>query len=244
MKNAMGLFSRMIGRFRLDRFLIALLCGCGVALGGLGWLQENPQHNPWSPLDLRDPVGWATEAKLATLRSDPQACRDTLERSNVSFTLLDPVGEGACRREDRTAPDELRLAGRTPAMTCPTAAAMTMWLDKSLDVRAREHLGSKIARVEHFGTFSCRRVYGREEGPWSEHATANAIDISGFVLEDGRSISVLDDWDGGGAEAQFLRDVRDDSCQFFATVLSPDYNDAHRDHFHLDQADRRWGLCR
>jgi hypothetical protein len=87
-------------------------------------------------------------------------------------------------------------------------------------------------------------MYGASEGRWSEHATGNAIDIAGFVLEDGRRISVLGDWDGEDAEARFLRAVRDGACKSFATVLSPDYNAAHADHFHLDQ-DGRWsGVCR
>ena len=50
-----------------------------------------------------------------------------------------------------------------------------------------------------------------------------------------------------GAEATFLREVRTGACDLFATVLSPDYNAAHRDHLHFDQADRGgtgWGLCR
>jgi len=90
-------------------------------------------------------------------------------------------------------------------------------------------------------------MYGRSEGDFSEHATANALDVAGFTLADGRSISVLRDWTGDGEDAQFLRAVRDGACDLFSTVLSPDYNAAHRDHFHFDQADRGttgWRACR
>ena len=89
-------------------------------------------------------------------------------------------------------------------------------------------------------------IYGRDSGDWSEHATANAIDIAGFVIEDGTRISVLRDWDAG-ERGRFLDDVRDGACDLFATVLSPDYNAAHRDHLHLDQASRGafgWRACR
>ena len=75
----------------------------------------------------------------------------------------------------------------------------------------------------------------------------NAIDIAGFRLEDGTRISVVDDWDEDGPRSVFLRDVRDGACDLFATVLSPDYNAAHRDHLHLDQAARGemgWRGCR
>ena len=88
-------------------------------------------------------------------------------------------------------------------------------------------------------------MYGRDDGPWSEHATGNAIDIAGFELKDGRVISILQDWDGEEARARFLRVARDEACDLFGTVLSPDYNAAHRDHFHLDQQDRAFGgACR
>src|SRR5690606_2569890 len=109
----------------------------------------------------------------------------------------------------------------------------------------RELLGSPVARLEHFGTYSCRRLYGRGEGPWSEHATGNAIDIGGFVLEDGRRLTLLGDWKGEDEEAAFLRRVRDEACAVFGTVLSPDYNAAHADHLHLDQEARGFGgVCR
>ena len=78
-----------------------------------------------------------------------------------------------------------------------------------------------------------------------EHATGNAIDIAAFVTEDGRRISILQGWNGDGAEARFLRRVRDEACGVFGTVLSPDYNEAHRDHLHFDQAARGFGsFCR
>jgi hypothetical protein len=104
-----------------------------------------------------------------------------------------------------------------------------------------------VAAVDHAGSYSCRRIYGRSEGRFSEHATADALDITGFRLADGTRISVLRDWESGGPKTAFLHDVRDGSCRLFATVLSPDYNAAHADHLHLDQAERGkvgWSLCR
>jgi hypothetical protein len=62
--------------------------------------------------------------------------------------------------------------------------------------------------------------------------------VAGFRLEDGTRVSVVRDWTAGGAKSDFLKEVRDGGCDLFATVLSPDYNAAHRDHLHLDQAQR------
>ncbi len=237
--------SRRIGKFRLDRLGIALLLLGAALVAGRAWLAQHPEHSPWAPLDLGDPPGWATESKIAALRDDPGECRAVLQRSDVAFAALDPQGEGACRRDDRTRLTAYPLAPDKPPTTCALAAALELWLRRGVEPAANEIFGSPVARIEHMGAYSCRRLYGRAQGRWSEHATGNAIDIAGFVLEDGGRISVLGDWDNDDKEAAFLRRVRDESCKVFGTVLSPDYNAAHRDHFHLDQQARGWGsVCR
>ena len=230
--------------FRSARRALLALIPLAGAIAGWQWLQSNPQHNPMAPLDLRDPPGWATRNKLVALRTDVAECRAVLERSDIAFTALEPTGVGNCARPDRTQLRDFPLAPDTPAVTCPVAAAMELWRRDSVAPAARDILGSDIDRIEHLGAYSCRRMYGASEGSWSEHATGNAIDVAAFVLEDGRRISVLGDWDGTDPEAAFLRAVRDGACGSFATVLSPEYNAAHADHFHLDQDDRWSGVCR
>jgi hypothetical protein len=229
---------------RAARLALAALTLLMLAIAGWQWLRNHPEHNLWAPLNLNDPPGWATRAKLVRLKEDVIECRAVLERSDVAFTALAPIGDGPCARPDRTQLGDYPLAPDTPAVTCPVAAALEIWRRDSVAPAARRIMGSEIKRIEHLGAFSCRRIYGGSDGPWSEHATANAIDIAGFVLEDGRRISVLKDWNGNGPKARFLRSVREGACGSFATVLSPDYNAAHANHFHLDQ-DTRWGrVCR
>lgn len=235
---------RVIGAYRLIRAIILLGMLVVIAMLFRGYLESHPQHNPFAELDLRDPIGPMTGRKLAAIAGDIGECRAALERSEISFAALDPVGEGACERPDRTQLEHFPLAPGTPPVTCPVAAALEMWRLHSLEPAAQEMFGTGLARIEHLGAFSCRRTYGREEGAWSEHATANAIDIAGFVLEDGTRISVLRDWQGTDDKALFLWRIRDDACRLFATVLSPDYNAAHADHFHLDQSQRWRGFCR
>jgi len=227
------------------RALTLLLAVALVPLGWIGWqwLQAHPEHNPAAPLDLRDPIGWATATKLARLRSDIGECRAVLERSNVAHAALDPLEDGQCARPDRTQLTGFPLSPNRPATTCPVAAALEIWRSKSVEPAAQEIFGAPLARMEHMGVYNCRRIRGGSE-TWSQHATGNAIDISAFVLEDGTRISLLRDWDGAADKARFLRRLRDDACGVFATVLSPDYNALHADHFHLDQ-DARWtGVCR
>ncbi|MGB3472226.1 MAG: extensin family protein [Erythrobacter sp.] len=236
--------SRRIGRFRWDRTALALMIVFAFGVAGWSWLQGHPEHNPYAPLDLNQPVGWATQGKLVALRDNVPECRAALDRSGIGYTALPATGEGACARPDRTQLQAFPIAPNTPAVTCPVAAGLELWKSKSVEPAAREILGSELVRMEHLGAFNCRRMRGNGSGAWSQHATANAIDIAAFVLEDGRRISLMGEWDRDADEQRFLRRIRDDACGIFATVLSPDYNAAHADHFHLDQ-DTRWtGVCR
>ncbi len=40
-------------------------------------------------------------------------------------------------------------------------------------------------------------------------------------------------------ESRFLKRVHKEACRYFGTVLGPEANEAHRDHFHFDMAPRR-----
>ena len=103
-----------------------------------------------------------------------------------------------------------------------------------MDKAALKHLGSGIRKIQHAGSYSCRKQVGNSSGQWSEHSYANAFDVMGFELDDGRTISVLKDWNGAKDKKRFLRDARKEACKIFRVTLSPDFNAAHADHFHVD----------
>lgn len=116
---------------------------------------------------------------------------------------------------------------------CHTAKAFGDWARFGIDRAARQILKSPLDRIETMGSYSCRNVAGSDKR--SAHATGNAIDVSGFVLKDGRRINLKSDWSGGtAAEREFLRVVQKSACKRFGTVLGPEYNAAHKDHFHLE----------
>jgi len=222
--------------------LLGLVGFAGLLL--YGYARDHPQDMPWTELDLTQPVGAFTGRKLTGLRGEGAQCRALLERAGVRFDPLAPRAAGEhCGFDDavrlRTG-GALHVAYRPAGLgtACPVAAALALWEWHVLQPAAIEHFGTRVASVEHLGSYNCRRMYGRASGGWSEHATANAIDVAGFRLEDGTRISVLKDWKEEGPKADFLREVRNGACPLFATVLSPDYNAAHADHLHLDQAAR------
>ena len=132
--------------------------------------------------------------------------------------------------------------GSDVTLTCQMLAGLALWERHTLQPLAREILGTEVSLVRHYGTYSCRNVNGEKYGRRSEHATANAIDIAGFVTADGREISVLRDWGGRTPEGEYLDRIHRRACKHFNAVLGPDYNELHRDHFHFDQGD--YETCR
>jgi hypothetical protein len=233
--------------------LLAFLLFAGGALIVVALVRERPQDLPWTRLDLAQPVGAFTGRKIAGLTDDFAECRALLRAADIRYTVLPPVpAQGQCGYADgvRFVPGGARTIAFSPAslgVSCPVAAALAVWEWNIVQPAAQKHFGKQVVAIEHFGSYSCRRIYGRSSGDWSEHATADAIDVAAFRLSDGTRISVLRDWSKGGEKARFLHAVRTGACRLFSTVLSPDYNAAHRDHFHLDQAKRGvagWRGCR
>lgn len=208
---------------------------------------------PAAPLDLGDPPGAGAGRKLVALAGDARGCRALLDRAGVRYAALPARRDGPhCGYRDGvrlTAEGSRRivLAPAGPVLACPVAAALAMWEWDVVQPAALRHFGRPVAAIEHLGSYNCRRIRGTEASGWSEHATADAIDVAAFRLADGRRVSVVADWRGHDAAARFLHDVRTGACPLFATVLSPDYNAAHRDHLHFDQASRGgwgWRACR
>lgn len=235
----------------LLRGLIWLAVAAVAALLVYAFTKARPQDLPWTPLDLAEPVGLFTGRKLAALTDEPAKCRSLLDKAGVRYSAMAPGGEGQCAYADAvrllSTKGSIALSPAAVAPSCPVAAALKLWEWHVVQPAAQRMLGQPVARITHFGSYSCRRMYGRSVGDFSEHATADAIDISGFVLADGRQISVIGGWSGKSRDAAFLHAVRDGACRLFSTVLSPDYNAAHRDHLHLDQAERGatgWRACR
>lgn len=186
------------------------------------------QDLAWKPLDLSRPRGMATGVQLARAAGDPAACREALTIAGARFaeapvrSQVCPV-EGAVRLTDGTTP----MAPAAPAMSCRLALAYVAW-----DRYALRPAGA--VRVDHYGVFSCRNIYGRTAAPRSQHAFANALDVAGVRLADGRRLTVAGDFRRDDARGRVMRALRDDACGLFRTTLSPDYNAAHRDHLHLE----------
>jgi hypothetical protein len=223
--------------------LVLLIIGGAVTSLWRGWLQVPAQWNPWAPLDVKATPNLLTRYKLMRLRDDPQLCEQALSSSGLRVAPQADSPDAKCPLVNA-----LRVQGGDVALSssflssCRLAVSFALFEHHALQPAAQAIYGQAVTRVEHLGSFACRNVYSRENGRLSQHASANALDIAGFRLADGRTVSVLKDWSGNDRDARFLRQVRDGACGLFSVVLSPDYNAAHRNHFHLDVGP--WWLCR
>ncbi len=221
--------------------LLALALAGGLVASGTIVLPY--RYDPFARLDLEAPPDWLTGYRLRRLQGDPELCFAALDAARIGHRrIADREGPENCGLTGAVeiAADAAGLSGRA-TMTCGIAASWLMFERHELRAAARTHLGQELRQAQHLGTYACRRIAGSETR-WSQHARANAIDISAFVLADGSRVSLSRDWTGEGREAAFLRAVRDGACRWFRTVLGPDYNAAHADHFHLDNGSFR--ICR
>ena len=193
------------------------------------------------------PVG----AKPVTLNlptsRDTQACFADLSREQVRYSPLpDRDYGGGCQVTGSVQLIDIGVpVTNLKGMRCGLARTFVAWTRHAVAPAARQILGSDLVRVESFGTYACRNVIGSATAGnrLSGHAIANAVDISGFVLADGRRITVLDGWRSGDADVrEFLQAIHASACKRFGTVLSPDYNAAHANHLHLEDDHARF--CR
>jgi len=233
-RKSLAAKARRRRRLKLSAFIISL----GAALFVID--QKAPsQHLPWRPLQTEAPIGFATKMQLFRLSLSPSSVCEASARQAAQMNSIPadpkdaagPCGWQVARLMQGTAQANLKPGEAT--LQCPLALGVYIWM-QDIDRLAKKRFGEGLEALHHAGSYSCRRQRGNSSSAWSEHAFANAFDITGFTLTDGRVISVLKDWDGAAERAKFLREVRGSACNIFRVTLSPDYNAAHHDHFHVD----------
>ncbi|WP_292941067.1 extensin family protein [Novosphingobium sp.] len=216
-------FSRSFARFMLLALTVSsMLTGCVNA----------PEP---APRPVRTATTWNPPAA-----PENRMCLANLSQAYANFTpLADQYYGAGCSAVGAVRLASLRSDGgmlqisNLGPVTCPLANTLSGWARFGVDRAARAILGSPLVRIETMGSYACRNVAGTSR--LSAHASANAVDVSGFVLADGRRITVLRDWDSENPQIRaFLATIRSSACKRFGTVLSPEYNAAHRDHFHLE----------
>lgn len=160
-------------------------------------------------------------------------CPVELAALGVRFEPWAAPSIGACSVER---PIRMIASGVSPAPPLQTSCALARaWARFEPEIRAiaRRELDAEPVRTLHMGSHACRRMTGNA-GRASLHASARALDLSGFELVDGTRVLVREHWYDRGPRGRFLRAVARAACRRFAMVLTPRSNRFHHDHIHLD----------
>ncbi|MCP4382561.1 MAG: extensin family protein [Hyphomicrobiales bacterium] len=175
--------------------------------------------------------GWRAEKE--------RACMDSRAPSATVAEIGSITEEGTCGMDSALQVTALSngtvVIGPTAKMGCPLAATLESWIAASVQPAAQAKFGSRVVEIKQISAYACRNRnnFGKE---LSEHAFGNALDISGFKLANGRSISVQGGWKGDAQEQAFMRQVFAGACSRFTTVLAPGSNIMHYNHIHVDLA--------
>jgi len=220
---------------RLVPLLGFVLSGCLFGGGGDDRLPPPPHRPAGSP-----PI----TLNLPTSR-ETQQCYADLSREEVRYSPLpDRDYGGGCTVIGTVQLIDIGVpVTGLKAMRCGLAEEFIGWTRNAVAPAAYQILGSRLVKIETFGTYACRNTIGAPTTRLSGHALANAVDVSAFILEDGRRVSVENDWRSDDPEIRrFFEVIHTSACKRFGTVLSPDYNSAHHDHLHLE--DDHKSFCR
>jgi hypothetical protein len=189
-----------------------------------------------------DPLNGQGKWQVAEIRSARLACEAELSGLDVAWEEESPIGgPKGCGAAAPISVGHVGGVKLSPPATanCRMAAAFHRWVQTVVQPAAERAFGERVTGLTVAGSYDCRYRYNARGGKVSEHARANAIDISGFTLASGRKIQVLGGWSAvtpvslhGGS--RFLREVHRNGCKMFSTVLGPEANAAHASHFHFD----------
>lgn len=174
---------------------------------------------------------------------EEQACLASgLVRANPFLQVRASLGGPSYCGAERPFEMSAALGGRVqlkPAamLRCPMVPAVERWLSGVVEPAAQHFFRMPVVEIKVAASYSCRPMNHVSGARLSEHGHANALDVSTFILADGSRIDVKSNWSTGGPQERgFLRAVHQGACSEFTTVLGPDHDRLHYDHFHLDLA--------
>ncbi|PKH24222.1 extensin [Enterobacterales bacterium CwR94] len=203
--------------------------------------------NPFTPLALSDPPTWLTRYKLKQLASEPDVCMSVLQQGQREGLIRFRSAQGgsvACPLADAVRIERFGRVSLSSSFlaSCPLAVSSAMFVHQQAVPSASNMLRTPLTRIDHMGSFACRNIYHRAEGRRSEHATADAWDISGFRFANGTVLTVQNNWARPAEAAAWMQHVFNRACDYYGNALGPNYNAAHANHFHMGM--RGFNLCR
>ena len=217
--------------------LVLVLAGCGA--GG----REARVADRSGPLDgLRTTLSQAFAAREAA-PAGGGLCGDPALVGEVAGEVDHPRdGCGISQAVRLTQVGDVTLS-QAALIDCETARALRRWLKDGAKPAVGKR-GGGIAELRVAAHYVCRTRNHQRGARLSEHSKGRAIDISAITLRDGETMTVLDGWNSR-VHGRILRKMHGAACGPFGTVLGPESDRFHQDHFHFDTARYRSGsYCR
>jgi len=181
------------------------------------------------------------EESATSTPAAPSACQLRLAKIASFRALPILIGAGECGATDAVLIDAVTLADQSkvaiapPAtLRCPMAEEVAHWIREDIAPAALK-LGAALRVVDDFDSYECRGRNRVRGAVLSEHGRANALDVRGFKLADGRNVGLTD----VTVDKAWRNAIRAEVCARFSTVLGPGSDGAHEEHIHLDLAERR-----
>jgi hypothetical protein len=216
---------------------VKLLCATVILAATTQFASAGPASHTRaaSSIGTTAEVAWQPSSE-ADVASGPRL----LDAHAIASPLPAIEGPGECGASDVVQLKAIfledgRKVGFQPAVTLQRtmAEAVVDWVREDVG-KALESLGARLATIESYGSYSCRGRNNIVGAKLSEHGRANALDVHGFKLTDGKSIVPTD----ALASSDFRKALRQTACERFNTVLGPGSDGYHEDHIHLDLLDR------
>ncbi|MXN49998.1 extensin [Shinella sp. AETb1-6] len=178
--------------------------------------------------------------------ADEAACRVALQKIGAVFKEVPAIEDGkACGIDKPLLLSALKdgVKVEPPAtVRCDTALQLARWVEGSVAPALSTAMpGETVSQVSQASAYVCRNRNNAETGRISEHAFGNAIDIAGFTLKSGKTITIRPADKDPSLEGAFQRAITEAACLYFTTVLDPGSDAAHENHLHLDVKERRGG---
>jgi hypothetical protein len=177
----------------------------------------------------------------------PSACQLRLAKIAVFQPLGTLVGPGDCGAPDAVQlqtillPDQTKVAVVPPAtLRCTMAEQVGQWLRDDV-APSLAGFGPPLRVLDNFDSYECRGRNRVRAAVLSEHGRADALDVRGFRLADGRELELTD----VNVDKNWREKIRASACARFSTVLGPGSDGYHEQHIHVDLAERHNGykLC-
>ncbi|WP_235912980.1 extensin-like domain-containing protein [Oceanomicrobium pacificus] len=202
---------------------------------------------------MKTALVWPLLAVLALAacgEDDDYASRDSngpiCGNKQIRGVKVDPIGTGGgCGIANPVKVSSVSgvMLQMQPVLNCEAATALNTYVREGAKP-AIGKTGGGLQSIDIVAHYACRRRNNLPQGKLSEHARGNAVDIAGFNLRNGETLTVLGDW-ASGKHAKTVQALHKTACGPFGTVLGPRSDRFHRDHFHFDVADYRSGpYCR